>query len=107
MNDNTEISMDLLYEAILCLKTKEECAEFFSDLCTPLELSSISQRLVVAKLLGDRKVYSTIARATGASTATISRVNRTINGKYSGRGYEIVLERLAEKGIELDMGDEA
>ncbi|MBQ7991188.1 MAG: TrpR-like protein, YerC/YecD [Oscillospiraceae bacterium] len=96
MNNNSDISLDLLYQAILCLETKEECAEFFNDLCTPLELRSISQRLLVAKLLGEGKVYSNIAAVTGASTATISRVNRTINSKYGGKGYEIVMDRLEE-----------
>ena len=67
-----------LYEAILKLETLEECEAFFEDLCTVQELESISQRLVVAKLLTEDKVYTDIVECTGASTATISRVNRTL-----------------------------
>ncbi len=101
MNQYTENSLDLLYEAILCLETKEECASFFEDLCTSLELSSMSQRMLVAKMLTDKKVYNNIAKATGASTATISRVNRTLNSKYSGIGYKTVIQRLNKKGISV------
>ncbi|MBQ3918788.1 MAG: hypothetical protein II695_03865 [Oscillospiraceae bacterium] len=99
MNKNSEASLDLLYEAILCLESKEECAAFFSDLCTPLELNSLSQRMLVAKLLDERKVYSNISAATGASTATISRVNRTMHSRYSGEGYKIVMQRLSDLGV--------
>lgn len=102
MNQNTENSLDLLYEAVLCLETKEECSAFFEDLCTSLELSSMAQRMLVAKMLTDRKVYNNIAKATGASTATISRVNRTLNSKYSGQGYQVVIERLNRMGIDTD-----
>ena len=69
-------SMDSLFEAVLCLETVDECYKFFDDLCTVLELKAISQRLQVAKMLSNRKVYSDIVNLTGASTATISRVNR-------------------------------
>ncbi|MBQ5311311.1 MAG: TrpR-like protein, YerC/YecD [Oscillospiraceae bacterium] len=103
MNQNTENNLDLLYEAILCLETKEECAAFFEDLCTALELNSISQRMLVAKMLTDKKVYNSIALSTGASTATISRVNRTLNSKYSGKGYKTVIERLKKKGIDVNI----
>lgn len=84
-----------LYEAILKLESLEECEAFFEDLCTVQELESISQRLVVAKLLTEDKVYTDIVERTGASTATISRVNRTLQ---SGRdGYSIIFDRFAGK----------
>jgi len=84
-----------LYEAILKLENLEECEAFFEDLCTVQELESISQRLVVAKLLTEDKVYTDIVECTGASTATISRVNRTLQ---SGRdGYSIIFDRFAGK----------
>ena len=83
-----------LYEAILQLKNMEECEAFFEDLCTVQELASISQRLVVAKLLTEDKVYSDIVEKTSASTATISRVNRTL--QYGRDGYNVVFNRLKE-----------
>ena len=86
-------ALDELYEAILCLETKEECSAFFDDLCTVLELQTISQRLQVAKMLRDHHVYSDIVNVTGASTATISRVNRSLNYQ-SKNGYDIVFNRL-------------
>ncbi len=89
-----EKSLEYLYDAILCLKTKEECAAFLDDLCTSLELKSLSQRMLVAKMLSEKKIYNNIVAVTGASTATISRVNRTLNSKYSGSGYKIVFDRL-------------
>lgn len=84
--------MDELFDAILSLKTKEECYKFFEDLCTVKEIQSFSQRLEVAKLLTQKKTYSEIENKTGASTATISRVNRSLN--YGAGGYKIVLERM-------------
>lgn len=88
-------NLDDLFSAILCLETMDECYNFFEDLCTVLELKSISQRLQVAKMLSEHHVYSDIVNATGASTATISRVNRTLN--YGSDGYKIIFERLKEK----------
>ncbi len=88
--------LDELYEAVLCLKTKEECSAFFEDLCTVLELQTMSQRLQVAKMLRAHHVYSDIVTATGASTATISRVNRSLNYQ-SKNGYDIVFQRLQEQ----------
>ena len=82
-------SLDRLFDAILTLKTKEECAEFFADACTPKELQAIAQRFVVAEMLYNKRVYSDIIEETGASTATISRVGRSINN-----GYKMVFERL-------------
>lgn len=90
--------LDNLFEAILSLETKEECYNFFDDLCTVLELKSLSQRYQVARMLSEHHVYSDIVAETGASTATISRVNRSIN--YGSGGYAIVLKRLAEKNGE-------
>ncbi len=84
---------DYLYKAVLSLGTVEECKAFFEDLCTPQELKAISQRLEVAKLLNEKRVYNEIVEKTGASTATISRVNKTLNYQTAG-GYKIVLERL-------------
>ena len=85
-------SLDLLFEAILCLKDKEECYTFFEDICTINELLSLSQRFDVAKMLRDQKTYLDIAEKTGASTATISRVNRSLN--YGNDGYDMVFERM-------------
>lgn len=87
-----ELDLDYLFDAILCLKTREECYKFFDDLCTMPELKAISQRLHVAKMLNQQRVYSDIVAETGASTATISRVNRSLN--YGSDGYEIIFERL-------------
>ena len=84
-----------LYEALLTLKTPEECYAFFEDLCTVPELKAMSQRLAVAKMLSEKKVYSEIVSETGASTATISRVNRSLN--YGCDGYELVFNRLQEE----------
>ena len=83
---------EFLYSAILKLKDKEECDKFFKDLCTMQELISIAQRLRVAKLLSDKKIYNDIVSETGASTATISRVNRTMN--FGNDGYTMVFDRM-------------
>ena len=72
-------AVDHLFDAILCLKDKNECYSFFEDLCTVNELLSLSQRFEVATMLRERKTYLEIAEKTGASTATISRVNRSLN----------------------------
>lgn len=85
-------AVDHLFEAVLCLKNKEECYDFFEDLCTVNELLSLSQRYEVAAMLKERKTYLEIAEKTGASTATISRVNRSLN--YGNDGYDLVFERL-------------
>ena len=86
---------DRLYQAILLLKTEEECYNFFQDLCTISELRSMEQRFEVACLLESGMIYSEILAETGASSATISRVNRSlING---AGGYDTVLERMKEQ----------
>ena len=85
-------AVDFLFEAILTLENKEECYSFFEDLCTVNELLSLSQRFEVASMLRDHKTYLEIAEKTGASTATISRVNRSLS--YGNDGYQLVFERL-------------
>lgn len=90
-NVRTE-AVDHLFEAVLSLKNKEECYAFFEDVCTVNELNSLSQRFEVAKMLRERHTYLDIAQKTGASTATISRVNRSLN--YGCDGYDLVLERI-------------
>lgn len=87
--------MDNLFNAILALETIDECYAFFEDLCTVIELKSLSQRMHVAKMLVEKNVYSDIVSKTGASTATISRVNRTLN--YGSDGYALVFKRLKEQ----------
>lgn len=84
--------VDHLFEAILCLENKEECYRFFEDLCTVNELLSLSQRFEVASMLKNHKTYLEIAEETGASTATISRVNRSLN--YGNDGYDLVFNRI-------------
>ena len=85
-------AVDHLFEAILTLESKEECYKFFEDLCTINELQSLSQRYEVASMLSKKKTYLEIADETGASTATISRVNRSLN--YGNDGYALVFDRL-------------
>ena len=87
--------MNHLFEAVLTLKDEEECFKFFMDVCTINELQSMAQRYEVAKMLSEKKTYCEIARATGASTATISRVNRSLN--YGNDGYEIVFSRMGKE----------
>ena len=88
-------AVDFLFDAILHLKDRSECYSFFEDLCTVNELLSLSQRFEVAAMLRAHKTYLEIAEKTGASTATISRVNRCI--KYGNEGYIKVLDRLNRK----------
>lgn len=82
-----------LFDAILSLENKEECYRFFEDVCTVNELLSLSQRYEVARMLRAQKTYLDIAEKTGASTATISRVNRSLN--YGNDGYDMVFERVS------------
>ena len=84
-----------LYEAILTLETAEECIDFFEDLCTMTELMAMEQRFQVAKALRDWKIYNEILAETGASSATISRVNRSL--QYGNNGYELVFSRVEGK----------
>ena len=83
-----------LFEALLLLENVEECANFFEDICTVKEVQDIAQRLEVAKMLKEKKSYQTISKETGASTATISRVNRCL--LYGSGGYTKMLEKLED-----------
>ena len=87
-------SVDFIFDAILSLKNREECYAFFEDICTVNELLSLSQRFEVAAMLRQKKTYLEIAEKTGASTATISRVNRSLI--YGEGGYDIVFSRIPE-----------
>ena len=87
-----ETQTDLLFEAILSLKDKDECRSFFQDLCTFTEVKAMAQRMEVARLLDQGLIYSDILEKTGTSSATISRINRAL--QYGSGGYRIVLDRL-------------
>ena len=88
-----ELNVEFLFSAVLQLRTMEECYDFFEDLCTVPELRALSQRIHVAKMLSEKRVYSDIVAQTGASTATISRVKRSLD--YGRDGYKIVFDRMA------------
>lgn len=88
-------NIDFLFECILKLESKEECYAFFGDLCTVAELKEMSKRMKAARMLKENAVYSTIVKETGLSSATISRVNRSL--KYGNDGYDIVFNRLEQK----------
>ncbi len=94
MKEMNNKSMDTLFRAVLQLKNTDECCRFFMDLCTVSEIKSMSQRMEVALMLKDKRIYTDIAAETGASTATISRVNRCIN--YGSDGYNLVIDRMRE-----------
>ena len=91
---NKKPRSDELYKAILKLETLEECKHFFDDLCTVTELQALEQRYQVATYLSKGMIYNEILEKTGASSATISRVNRSL--QYGKGGYAVVFERLAE-----------
>jgi TrpR-related protein YerC/YecD len=86
--------VDMLFEAILRLSDQEECYRFFEDICTINEIKSLAQRLEVAMMLREKRTYHEIAEKTGASTATISRVNRALI--YGADGYNRILDRLGK-----------
>ena len=88
-------AVEQLFEAVLTLEDKSECYQFFEDLCTVNELLSLAQRLQVAKMLRDDHTYLAVAEKTGASTATISRVNRSLN--YGNDGYDMVFSKMKEE----------
>lgn len=88
-------AVDFLFDAVLALENREECYRFFEDVCTVNELQALLQRFEVAHMLRNSRTYMDIAETTGASTATISRVNRSLN--YGHDGYDMVLKRLADK----------
>ncbi|MBR4241390.1 MAG: TrpR-like protein, YerC/YecD [Eubacterium sp.] len=94
-NKIADNNIDFLFDAILALETKEECYDFFEDLCTVQELKTLSQRIAVAKMLSEKCVYTDIVSETGASTATISRVNRSL--QYGCDGYDKIFERINNK----------
>jgi TrpR-related protein YerC/YecD len=87
--------IDKLFQAILMLETEEDCYRFFEDICTINEIHAIAQRLEVAKLLNEKKTYSEIEEMTGASTATISRINKCL--VYGADGYKLVLAKMQNK----------
>ena len=87
-------ALDRFFEAVLALESVDECYDFFDDLCTVQELKALSQRMRVAKMLHEGKQYSEIAEKTGSSTATISRVNRSLN--FGCDGYRMILGRLGK-----------
>jgi len=89
---------DKLFEAVLLLKDINECYNFFEDICTISEIKALAQRLEVAKMLREKKTYTEICDKTGASTATISRINRCLN--YGADGYNIILDRLQKSNEE-------
>ena len=98
MNNKIHVpEVDQFLEAVLTLENKDECYAFFEDICTVNELLAIAQRYVVAKMLREKKTYLDISEATGASTATISRVNRSLN--FGNDGYDLTFKRL---GLDLD-----
>ena len=88
--------VDFLFDAILQLRTREECYMLFEDLCTVQEMKALSQRLVVAKMLSEGRVYSEIVKTTGASTATISRVKRSLD--YGCDSYSMVFDHMEDEG---------
>ena len=88
-------AVDRLFDGILCLQNRDECYSFFEDLCTVNEILSLSQRYEVAYMLKAGQTYMEIAEKTGASTATISRVNRSLN--YGNDGYDMIFSRIEQK----------
>ena len=88
-------NVEMLFKAMLSLETVEECYDFFEDICTVDEVQSIAKRLCAAKMLKDGMVYNEINEKTGLSTATISRVNRSM--KYGNGGYEMVFDRIKKE----------
>ena len=93
-NKKDQIRSELLYESILTLQSVEEVRNFFQDLCTMSELRAMEQRMEVAVLLSDGMIYNDILERTGASSATISRVNRAL--QYGADGYQTVLPRIRD-----------
>lgn len=89
--DKINSNLKYFYETILKIETLEECEALFDDMCTKTELASISQRVVVAKMLSEKRVYSDIVAETGASTATISRVNRSL--AFGAGGYDMIFSK--------------
>ena len=97
-NKIADKNVDFLFKAILALETTEECYDFFEDLCTVQELKTLAQRIAVAKMLSNKCVYTDIVNETGASTATISRVNRSL--QYGSDGYDKIFARIQDENNE-------
>ncbi len=95
MKDIRNVDTDALFEAILSLENKDECYKFFEDVCTLKELEAISQRFLVARRLDEGRNYNDVSEDTGASSATICRVNKCLQHGY---GYRIVLNRMKKAG---------
>lgn len=95
MKRNYDENIDYLFRGILSLSSIDECYDFFEDLCTYKEILEMSRRLRAAKMLSDEKIYTEIAESTGLSTATISRVNRSL--RYGNDGYRLVLDRIQDE----------
>ncbi|HOA90287.1 MAG: YerC/YecD family TrpR-related protein [Saccharofermentanales bacterium] len=89
--------VELLVSAILALKDRDECYRFFEDICTIAEIKAMAQRIAVAKMIQDGETYTEISEKTGASTATISRVKRSLH--YGADGYNTILARLRDEGV--------
>ena len=104
INKIKDDSVDFLFKSILQLKSVDECYAFFEDLCTVPELKAMSQRIVVAHMLKNKRVYSDIVARTGASTATISRVNRSLN--YGEGGYDLAFGRMTPKELYIKSVEE-
>ena len=96
---------DYLFQAILTLETVDDCYNFFEDLCTIKEIEEMAKRMCGAKMLSDNKIYTEITEATGLSTATISRINRSL--RYGTDGYSAVLERLGSTPGPYDTDEDA
>lgn len=90
-----DVLLDRLFEAVLALEDTDECYRFFEDLCTVAEIKSMAQRFEVAKMLEKNYTYGDIVSRTGASTATISRVKRSLN--YGADGYKLILDRIKDR----------
>ena len=95
MKNYKDENLDILFKAVMSLESLEECYAFFDDLCTVTELKSLAQRFEVARLLDEKCVYTDIAEKTGASSATISRVNRAL--LYGSSGYKGVIDKMKGK----------
>ena len=101
--DMNKTGGDMLYRAVLALQDLDECRRFFTDLCTVAELRAMAQRLEVAQLLSEGRIYNDILERTGASSATISRVNRAL--QYGADGYKTVLPRLEAEESESEVAE--
>ncbi|HKK94916.1 MAG TPA: YerC/YecD family TrpR-related protein [Anaerovoracaceae bacterium] len=88
-------AIDRMFEAVLSLETEEDCYRFFEDLCTVKELQEMSQRYHVARMLADKRTYTEIEKETGASTATISRINKCL--VYGANGYKSTIDKIKNK----------